>query len=267
MCAFAGNSLLNRIGVAGAGMDPILFAAIRVAAGAVALSALVRLRGGALFGRPAWAGAGALAVYMLGFSWAYLTLGAGLGALILFAVVQITMFGWAIASGQTIPPVRWVGAAVALSGLVLLLWPAGTVRVPVVGAAGMAIAGVAWAVYTLLGQRAQDPLAATAANFLWCLPLMLAPVLLAAGWTSITIQGALIAILAGAITSGLGYALWYAILPRLQTTQAAIAQLSVPVIAIAAGVAFLAEPLTLRVVAASALTLGGIGLSLLRRGG
>lgn len=262
MCAFAGNSILNRIGVAGAGMDPILFATVRVAAGAGVLWLLVRLRGGALPDRPTWSGAAALAVYMLGFSWAYLTLGAGLGALILFGFVQVTMFGWAVMSGQVIPLPRWLGAAVAFGGLALLLWPVGPVQVPILGALSMAVAGVAWGVYTLLGPGGRDPLAATGANFLWCLPLMILPARFLSGWTGLSAEGVAVAICAGAVTSGLGYALWYGLLPLLQTTQAAVAQLSVPVIAILAGAVLLSEPLTLRLLAASALTLGGIGLTL-----
>ena len=267
MCAFAGNSILNRAGVAGDGMDPMMFAVVRVAAGAVTLALLVRLRGGTLplIGGRRLGGALSLTVYMLGFSWAYLTLGAGLGALILFGVVQLVMFGWAVIRGQSVPVLRWLGASVAFAGLILLLWPSGTVQVPPAGAASMALAGAAWAAYTLLGQGEAEPLAATAANFVICLPFT--SLALMAGWGgAITTQGVLIAVAAGAVTSGLGYALWYRVLPSLPTTIAAIAQLSVPVIAVAAGIVLLGEGVTLRLVMAGALVLGGIAVSLIRRG-
>ena len=267
MCAFAANSVLNRIGVGLQGMDPMDFATIRTGAGAAMLWALVAMRSGAR--PPLWtskriAGAIALAVYMVGFSWAYISLDAGLGALILFGVLQIVVFGWAVIEGSKIPALRWIGAAIALVGLCILLWPAGEAAVPFGGAVSMTIAGAAWAAYTLLGRAEADPLGATASNFLLCLPLV-AAVLLVTGVGSFNPAGTVTAIIAGAITSGLGYALWYRALPSLPTTVAGIAQLSVPVIAVAAGVLFLAEPLTSRLLIAGVLVLGGIGISLLAR--
>lgn len=266
MCAFAANSVLNRIGVANFGMDPMAFAFIRVLAGAVLLAALVKRAGGAPFADllRRWRGAISLAVYMIGFSWAYLTLGAGLGALILFGVLQVVMFGWAVFSGQVIPMMRWVGAGLAMVGLVVLLWPAGAAQVPVLGAFAMVAAGIGWAVYTILGQREPDALAATTGNFVLCLPLVAVPVI-AVEPGAISIAGAATAVIAGSVTSGLGYALWYRVLPQLATTTAAIAQLSVPVIAVAAGVIFLNEPLTQRLLISGALVLGGIALSLVRK--
>ena len=264
MCAFAGNSILNRLGVAGYGMDPMDFAVIRVLAGAVTLWALVRLRGGAPAPVRHWGGAVTLAVYMLGFSWAYLSLGAGVGALILFGVVQLAMFGWAVRQRQSVPGLRWLGAVVAFGGLVLLLWPAGGLTVPLAGALSMAAAGAAWAGYTLLGQGAANPLAATAVNFGRCVPLVL-PALLLGDLGRASLGGVLVAVTAGAVTSGLGYALWYRVLPGLAVSVAAITQLSVPVIAVAAGALLLGEPVTARLVLASALVLGGIALSLVRR--
>lgn len=266
MCAFAANSILNRIGVAQYGMDPMDFAAIRVAAGAAMLWLLVGLRGAGwphLWAWPRAAGALALAGYMIGFSWAYLSLGAGLGALILFGVLQVVIFGWTVAKGQTIPPQRWAGACVAFAGLCALLWPAGAQTVPVGGALAMTGAGIAWAIYTLLGRGEPDALAATAANFLLCCPVVLLALpfsqLGGASW-----QGVLTACVAGAVTSGMGYALWYRILPHIPATLAGIAQLSVPVLTVIAGVLILSEPVTLRLVLAAALVLGGIGLSLPR---
>ena len=265
MCALAGNSILNRWGVDVFGLDPMTFAVLRTVSGAAVLWVLVRGRGGRIgpLGRARWAGAAALSVYMIGFSWAYLTLGAGIGALILFGSVQLVMFAVAVGRGQAVSLMRWSGAGVAFAGLVLLLWPGGSVTIPLAGAASMAAAGAAWGCYTLLGQRAADALAATAGNFALAVPMVLPTLLLSAGGP-VSFGGGVTAVLSGAVTSGLGYALWYRVLPRLDTTVAAVAQLSVPVIAVAAGLVLLAEPVTGRTVLAGALVLGGIGLSLLR---
>ncbi len=267
MTAFAANSILSRLGVATYGMDPMDFAAVRVVAGAAMLWLLVSFRQAArppVFVAARAAGAVALGVYMIGFSWAYITLDAGLGALILFGVLQVVVFGWAVWEGQIIPPQRWLGAGIALVGLCVLLWPGGRAAVPFLGAAAMVIAGTAWAVYTLLGRASPDALGATAGNFLLCVPLTGIAMLVAGQW-GFPLMGTLTAIVAGAVTSGLGYALWYRVLPQLPTTVAGIAQLSVPVIAVLAGVLLLGEPLTTRLVLAGVLVLGGIGLSLTAR--
>ena len=264
MTAFAANSILNRVGVATYGMDPMAFAVIRTAAGAAMLAVLVIMRsqgGIALWNRKRLAGAVALALYMLGFSWSYLTLGAGLGALILFGILQVVVFGWAVIEGQHIPTIRWIGASVAMVGLVVLLWPAGGAAVPIPGAIAMVLAGVAWAAYTLLGRGEPDALGATAGNFILCFPLVVGA-LWFADLNSLSTGGVITAIIAGAVTSGMGYACWYRCLPQLATITAAIAQLSVPVIAVAAGVLLLAEPLTARLVIAGILVLGGIAISL-----
>ncbi|MDX8347230.1 DMT family transporter [Cognatiyoonia sp. IB215446] len=267
MTAFASNSLLNRVGVASYGMDPFDFAVIRTGAGAAMLWGLVVMRSQAkpqLFATKRIAGALALGIYMIGFSWAYLTLDAGLGALILFGVLQVVVFGWAVITGQPIPIYRWIGAVIALIGLVVLLWPTGSAAVPFFGALAMVAAGVAWAAYTLLGRAEADALGATASNFLLCLPLV-ALTLLIAGDHNLSLGGVIAAIAAGAITSGLGYALWYRVLPDLATTVAGIAQLSVPVIAVAGGVLLLGEALTPRLIFAGMLVLGGIAISLIPR--
>lgn len=267
MTAFAANSILNRIGVAEFGMDPMDFAAIRVVAGAVMLWLLILTRNAprpAIWVPKRWAGAVMLAIYMVGFSWAYISLGAGLGALILFGVLQVVVFGWAVIEGQTVPVMRWIGAGIALIGLCVLLWPGGQATVPFAGAMSMAAAGVGWAAYTLLGRAESDALGATAGNFLLCVPLT-GLAMVVAGGGPMSVMGVLTAIVAGAVTSGLGYALWYRVLPSLPTTVAGIAQLSVPVIAVAAGAVLLTEPLTLRLLSAGALVLGGIALSLLVR--
>ena len=265
MTAFAANSVLNRVGVATFGMDPFVFAIIRVAAGATMLAVLVTLRGQSPFvDLPnRWCGALALTVYMIGFSWAYLSLGAGLGALILFGILQMMMFGWAVFKRQPVPVMRWVGAAFALVGLAVLLWPSGPAMVPFAGTLAMIAATAGWAAYTILGQGVRDPLAVSAGNFILCLPLVALSLLLASGGV-LSVGGVAAAIVAGAVTSGMGYALWYRVLPELPTTVAAVAQLSVPVIAVLAGVIFLAEPVSVRLIAAGVLVLGGIAVSNVR---
>ena len=256
MTAFAANSVLTRWGVAGEGMSPGAFAAIRTGAGAVTLLALLGMRGGMELRRP---GQGALwlALYMIGFSLAYLGLDAGTGALILFGVVQLTMFGGAVLSSEAIPRMRWIGAGVSLSGLALLAAPGGALA----GSAWMALAGLAWGLYSLKGRGARDPLAETGWNFVWALPLV-APLLLVQQ-SQVSGTGLGLAVLSGAVMSGLGYALWYRLLPELGATRGAVAQLSVPVIASAGGAALLAEAPSLRLVMATVLVLGGIALSLL----
>lgn len=273
MCAFAANSVLNRMAIFGQGMDPLDFAAIRLGAGAGVLGALVWFTGRRLVvsGPLRLGGTASLLVYMIGFSLAYLTLGAGLGALILFGSVQITMFGGALVAGEKVPPRRWLGAAIAMGGLAWLLWPHEVQPVAVAPAAAMALAGVGWGLYSLLGRREADPLAATAANFLLAAPVAaLAALALPAlaGVGGITLAGVGLACLSGAVTSGLGYALWYRLLPTLGATRAGVAQLTAPVIATAGGLAFLRERPDMALLVASVLVLGGVGLSVMpgRRG-
>lgn len=267
MCAFAANSILTRVGVARFGMDPMDFAALRTGAGAVMLGALVWGRSTAapvLLSRRRAAGAAALTLYMVTFSWAYQSLDAGIGALILFGVLQVAIFGWTFARGGQIAPRALIGAGIALVGLAALLWPSAALVLPLGGAAAMVLAGLAWAAYTLLGRAEADALGATAGNFILAAPLvLLALPLRDAGLFSAGGVGA--AIVAGALTSGLGYALFYKIMPHLPATLAGIAQLSVPVIAVAAGWLLLDEVITLRMIMAGAMVLGGIGLALRAR--
>lgn len=262
MVAFAANSVLNRMALEGGETGPASFAAIRLVAGAVVLAALVGWREEAPLWRwPGWGGPAALALYVLGFSFAYVSLGAGVGALILFGGVQVTMFAGAVLARDAIPLRRWVGAAVSFAGLCYLMWPGGGAVVPLGGAALMLAAALGWGVYSLIGRGAVDPLSATARNFVFAAPAGLLAWLVmpdGAHWA-----GLILAILSGAVTSGLGYALWYSVLPGLGATRAAVAQLSVPVIAVAGGALALNEGLSLRLVLASALVLGGVALAVI----
>lgn len=266
MTAFAANSLLNRAAVDGGAIGPSAFAAVRVLAGAAVLVALVALRGQALplWHRRRWAGALSLAAYMAGFSAAYLTLDAGLGALILFGVVQITMFALGALGGARVSGRQVAGAAVAFAGLAWILWPTGGAPAPLTGALWMVAAGIGWGVYTLSGRGEPSALPATAANFCLALPLVALPLLWGADPVQASVRGLALAALAGGVTSGLGYALWYSLVPRLSAPTAATLQLSVPVIALAAGAALLGEAPGWRLILGAAVVLGGIALALPR---
>lgn len=266
MLAFAANSVLNRAAVNIHGMDPGAFAVIRTVSGALALLAIAGASG-RLPRRTGWAdmvlGAGSLALYMVGFSLAYLTLDAGIGALILFGGVQLTMFAGAVVSREPVPLRRWLGAGVALAGLVALVWPGESVRLSWLGIAAMSAAAAGWGLFSLLARKAGDPLAATARSFVLATPLVLPLLLLG---QSASPLGMALAVLSGVVTSGLGYALWYHLVPQLGASRAAVAQLSVPVFAAGGGAALLAEPPTLRLAVATAIVLAGIAISMLPDG-
>jgi drug/metabolite transporter (DMT)-like permease len=260
MLAFAANSVLNRWAVGLGHIGAVEFAMIRLVAGAVVLAVLVLwLRGG-------WAWQGAqgrvagvlgLSAYLVGFSLAYLGLDAGTGALVLFGTVQVTMFAGALISREVVPTRRWLGAGLALGGLALIAAPGAAAAGPL---ALMAVAGVGWGLYSLAGRGAADPLAATAWNFLLSVPLVL-PLGLVGRVVLPDATGVALAVVSGAATSGLGYALWYAILPRVGAARAAVAQLTVPVLAALGGATLLAELPGLRFWLASVLVLGGVALA------
>lgn len=259
MMAFAANSILTRLAVDGGHIDPSGFGILRTLAGAAVLSILISVRGGPrpLFQHKRLLGGISLAAYMIGFSLAYLTLDAGLGALILFGVTQIAMFTYGVCKGST-PNMRQLsGAGIAFLGLLIALWPSSTGSTDLIGASFMIVAGIGWAAYTLLGRGGQDPLADTAASFLICLPILL--VLLVGTGLQFGPIGVGLAILSGGVTSGLGYALWYSVLPKMESATAAVVQLSVPILAIIAGVLLLGESLTLSVFVSAVLVLCGIG--------
>jgi drug/metabolite transporter (DMT)-like permease len=265
MAAFAANSILNRAALAEGAIGPGAFAVLRLAAGVAMLGLLLALRDRRLPrpGAPHPGAVAGLSAYMLGFSYAYVALDAGLGALILFGGVQITMFLGALAARDPLPPQRWAGAGLAFGGLVLLFWPAGTGAPPLLGAALMALAAVGWGIYSLIGRGVTDPLQATGANFLYALPLAVVLALALPDAAGPEAAGILLAVISGAVTSALGYALWYSLLPRLGVSVAAVAQLSAPVLAMAAGVLLLGEAVTARALLAAALVLGGVALGVL----
>ena len=268
MVAFAANSVLNRMAIVEGGMDAVLFAVVRLIAGAGILAALLLLRGKrfdfSVLRRPA--GVLSLLVYLFGFSLAYLALPSGVGALLLFGMVQITMFAGALMRRDAIPAPRWIGTAVAFAGLCWMLWPQPGAETPFVAMGLMLLAGVGWGIYSLVGQQAVDAMQSTAMNFLLAVPVgLLALVVLPVNWSAITPYGTGLAILSGAITSGLGYTLWYAVVPDLGATRAAVAQLTVPVIATLGGVLLLSETVTLQFAISTMLVLGGVGLAILKK--
>lgn len=263
MLAFAANSLLCRLALQHGGIDPASFGSIRLASGAITLAFVVRFRGQPPppAGRADWLPAVMLFAYVAFFSFAYLSLSAGTGALILFGAVQLTMLGAGLGSGERFGPVSWLGFVLAAGGLVYLVSP-GIAAPPLLGAVLMAIAGVAWGVYSLRGRGVADPLAATGRNFMRAVPLAMALSLVFLARADVDAAGAALAVASGALTSGLGYVVWYAALARLSAMQAATVQLSVPLLAAFGGVLLLSEAITPRLAAASVAILGGIALVL-----
>jgi drug/metabolite transporter (DMT)-like permease len=259
LVGFAANSLLCRAALGAGSIDAASFTAIRIASGALILILLSRgKRAGS------WTGALALFAYAAAFSFAYLRLVTATGALILFATVQVTKIGVGVARGERPRVLEWLGFATAIAGLVVLLRP-GLAAPDPLGAALMAAAGAAWGVYSLRGRGAARPLATTADNFLRAVPLA-APLAIAGALDGhATASGAGLAIASGAIASGIGYSLWYAALPQLAATRAAIIQLSVPVLAAAGAALFLGEAITPRLAGAAGAIVGGIALAIVAK--
>ncbi|WP_300318299.1 DMT family transporter [Accumulibacter sp.] len=264
MIAFAGNSLLCRAAFKHTGIDAASFTTIRLVSGALMLLLVVRMRGRAPSGGGNWWSALALFVYAAGFSFAYLSLPAAAGALLLFGAVQATMIGHGLLLGERLQRWQLVGLLLALAGLVGLVFP-GLSAPPLSGSVLMLGAGVAWGVYSLRGKAAGDPTRVTAGNFLRAAPIAAALSILTVTGAAIDPAGFGYAVASGALASGIGYAIWYTALPALKATNAATVQLSVPVIAAVGGVALLGEPLTLRLVLSSVAILGGIALVILEK--
>lgn len=264
MIAFAGNSLLCRVALKHTSIDAASFTMIRLISGAATLWLVVRISRGTHAGSGNWLSGFALFTYAAGFSFAYVSLPAATGALLLFGAVQATMITHGIWAGERFLRRQLVGLVLALGGLGGLLLP-GLSAPPLFGSLLMLGAGVAWGVYSLRGKGAGDPTRVTAGNFLRTVPMAAALSLLMHDRASMDSAGLLYAVSSGALTSGIGYAIWYSALPALKATNAATVQLSVPVIAALGGIAFLGESVTLRLVLASIAILGGIALVILEK--
>ncbi len=265
LIAFAGNSVFCRLALAGPIIDPASYTAVRLITGAVTLWIIAAFRRKESFGKSggSWISASMLFLYAVTFSFAYISLSTGTGALILFAAVQITMIAVGLYAGERPEILEWLGLFIAISGLIYLVSP-GITAPSILGSLLMAIAGIAWGVYSLRGRGASDPVGATTDNFLRTVPLAVGLILLWLSTLTITPMGFLWAALSGSITSGVGYVLWYAALPRLTATRAATVQLAVPVLAALAGVVVLSEAISLRLVISSVAILGGVGLAVSR---
>lgn len=266
LVAFAANSLLCRAALAGPDIDPASFTMFRLASGALVLWILARGAGQGGASGGTWGSALALCTYALCFSLAYVRMDAGMGALLLFGAVQVSMFGFAIVSGERPGAARWAGLVIAVSGLVYLVSPG--LRAPDPVSAGMmTLAGLAWGAYSLRAPAGEGALAATAGNFSRALPLALLAMPLFRDTWGLTLPGAVLACASGALASGLGYVAWYSALSGLRKTSASLVQLAVPVLAAAGGVLLLGEVLSQRLLLSAALTVGGIAIALLLRPG
>ena len=264
MMAFAGNSLLCRIALQQTRIDSVSFTSIRLISGALMLGLVVRLNRGPVARRGNWGSAGALFAYAAGFSLAYVNLSAATGALLLFGAVQATMIGYGVWQGERLGRWQWLGFVLALGGLVGLMLP-GLAAPPLTSALLMLGAGAAWGVYSLRGKGAGDPTQVTAGNFMRTVPMAGALSLLTLGNQSLDRVGMVYALVSGALASGIGYALWYRVLPAIKATKAATVQLSVPVLAAVGGMVLLGESLSWRMGLASIAILGGIALVILEK--
>jgi len=276
LIAFAANSVLARLGLTIGEIGPWSFSLIRIVSGAAILALLISCKRGIINGarHGTWYGAAALLIYASFFSYAYLSLPAGTGALILFALVQVTMVSAGLFLGERLTALQWLGTALAMGGLIYLLTPNIAPPEPI-GAAAMAIAGIGWGIYSLLGRRSKTastltdpstPTEKTAGNFIRAALLaaiISVPILYLSPEARPAPTGIGFAVASGAITSGLGYAIWYAALKSLPATRAAIAQLSVPPLAALGGILFLNEPITTRFIIATVIIFAGIILATL----
>lgn len=264
MLAFAANSLLCRLALKHTSIDAASFTTVRIVSGALLLWLLMQTRATKHGKQGSWRSAAALFIYVAAFSFAYLSLSAGTGALLLFGAVQVTMILAGFIVGERMSRIQSVGFIAALAGLVILVLPGVQAPTPV-GLALMLLSGIAWGMYSLFGRGVADAASATAGNFLRAVPMAIGLSLLTLPWLRLDANGVLYAVMSGALASGLGYVLWYRVLREMSAITASTVQLSAPVIAAVGGVILLDEVLTLNLLIASALILGGIGLVLRKK--
>jgi drug/metabolite transporter (DMT)-like permease len=264
MIAFASNSLLCRLALKQTGIDAASFTFIRIFSGAAALWLIMKMRRATWKEEGSWSSALALFIYAAAFSFAYLDLSAGTGALLLFGAVQATMILWGFRKGERLDAIQMVGLIFAATGLVVLIFPSLSAP-PLLGSILMLGAGVAWGIYSLRGKGEKNPVSVTGGNFVRAVPFAAAACIISVPWIHLDPAGVSYAMISGAITSGLGYVIWYSALPGLKAASAATVQLSVPVLAATGGILLLGEPLTLRYLLASIAILGGIALVVLER--
>lgn len=257
MLAFAGNSILCRLALKTTAIDPASFTSVRMISAAATLTVILQVKGNKPLAAGSWKSAAALFAYAAGFSLAYMNLTAATGALLLFGAVQLSMISISLWRGEKMSLPQLAGFALALVGLVVLVFP-GLAAPPITSSALMMGAGIAWGVYSLRGRGVGDPTMVTAGNFIRTIPMTVAFSLIAFSQFSADKLGLVYAVLSGAVTSGLGYAIWYHALPKLKAMEAAIVQLSVPIIAAFGGIVLLGESLTLRLLLAAIAVLGGI---------
>lgn len=262
MVAFAANSILCRYALQGEEIDAASFTSIRLLTGAIGLILLVSIKNNEALQlkQGSWLSALLLFLYATSFSYAYISLNTGAGALILFAAVQLTMVIVTLLKGKMLSAYEWVGLFVAFAGLTYLLLPSAS-SPSWNGSLLMVLSGVAWGLYTLAGKGTLNPLASSANNFLRTTPFVVLLFLFTVENAEMSNTGIVLAITSGAITSGLGYAVWYVALNGLTVTQAAVVQLTVPIIAAFGGILFVDESLTMQLIIASILVLGGIFVS------
>ena len=268
LIAFAANSILCRLALGEGAIDASSFTTIRLLSGAIALLLIISIandrRSQDVTSKGSWSAGLMLFIYAATFSYAYISLDTGTGALILFGSVQITMILLTVLGGTRTQLTEWAGLCIALTGFIYLIFP-GVSAPSLSGFVLMTLAGIAWGIYTLLGRRSENPLLDTSYNFFRTIPLVALLTLFTFKQASLSLEGIVLALISGVITSGIGYTIWYVALRNLSSTQAAVLQLSVPVIAAGGGVLFVSEAITQRLMIASLLVLGGILLVIISK--
>lgn len=260
MVAFASNSVLCRLALLPNLIDPGSFTFVRLVSGAIILITLVSIRNNGSWRSPHWLAALALFAYAAPFSFAYVRIPVGIGAIILFPAVQLTMIGWDLARGKKLHAMEWTGLGLALGGLAILTLPGASAPDPL-GAGLMAVAGIAWGVYSIIGRGSKNAIANTSSNFAFAALFAIPLVVTAPSTIHWTTDGILLGAVSGGLASGIGYVTWYTILPRITSTQAGILQLLVPILATLAGIVILDEPFTVRLAIAAIAIISGVSLA------